>query len=1055
MKGTGDWHVEDLRVESLVCPLGVEAAQPRLSWRMTSSRRSARQAAFRVSVASDPQRLDTDQPDLWDSRKISGNATLDICYAGRRLTSRTRAWWRVESWDEHGNKAEARSWWEMGLIDSGDWSARWLAAEPVVDRDDRVARPLWTWGEQPRHDDTRKFRLVFSVHESVNAVLLVAGRDRLDGLWVDGVSYPVLRPAAIDFVAPPMTEVRVRLLAGKHTIAAEVSFNPNLVIPSQTGRFCALIRLQHADGRYERLVTPGGWRTATVTAEGWRSADFDEAQWQPVSVVDEQPNIPWPARPAILLRREFVVREGLRSARLYASALGAFEASLNGRRVGDALLAPEYTDFRTRTPYRTYDIAEHLKRGQNAIGFLVGDGWFASACAPASRFPFVEAPRRLLAQLELAYDDGSRDVVATDEVWRLRESAVVASEIYHGEDYDARLEQPGWDAPGADLAGWIPVETAAAAPGPLTSDITPPVRVVEVLEPKHVTVLERGLQLFDFGQNFSGVPVLSVVAPAGTRITLRFAEIMKDGRIDQSNLRAARATDTYICRGDPAGETYQPHFTFHGFRYVEVRSPPEIVPPHLKAGVLHSDLPLTSTLEVDDAVMAGTWRNARWSQRSNFVSIPTDCPQRDERLGWTGDALVFWDAATLHMDVAAFTRRYMAEVRAAQLDDGAFPVFAPTPWRMPPGLGPTPGWADAGIHLPWMTWQRSGGTAVIEENWDAMSRYLAAIRQANPEMRWLRKRGADFGDWLAVDAKDPQDSTLTSLQASAATTPKDLIATALWARDCAMMADMAAATGRQDEAEAFRQTHREIADAFQSAYVAGDGTIGNGSQTSYILPLYFGLLTPQQRARAAQHLAAAVRDRGTVLTTGFLGTPFALHVLADTGHEDLAVALLRRTDFPSWGYMLRKGATTMWERWNSDTAGVQMNSFNHYAFGAVSSFLLRRVAGIDAAEPGFRRLLIRPLGVAGLGPVRGALDAAVGRIETRWSAVGGRFDLSLTVPANTTAEVHLVGARATESGRATHGHPDVKVLEETADRTVVEVGSGQYRFLSERDGVPP
>jgi alpha-L-rhamnosidase len=1055
LKTTVGFQVEDLRVESIACPLGVDAPQPRLSWRLSSARGSTRQAAYRVSVANEPEGLDAQQPDLWDSGKKSSSETLDVVYRGKPLQSRARAWWRVESWDEQGNRAEARSWWEMGLLKSSDWSAQWLAVEAAEDRGDRETNPIWTWGEQPRHEDTRKFRFRFSVAESVDAVLMIAGRDRLDGVWIDGISYPALRPTPIDFVAPPMTELRVRLLAGDHVVAAEASFNPALVLPSPTGRFCALLRLRYADGRIERLATPAGWKTSVAAPAAWQSRDFDDTSWHAVQAVEDQPNIAWPARPAMLLRNEFKVRGGVRAARLYATALGAFEASLNGQRIGDALLAPEYTDFRTRTPYRTYDVGSLLAAGPNAIGFLVGDGWFASACAPVSRFPFAPAPRRLFAQLELTYDDGSRDVVATDPSWRMCESAVTSSEIYNGEDYDARLEQRGWDLPGADDGSWTRPVVAKPAPTPLVSDITPPVRVVEILEAKRTTALEPGLYLFDFGQNFSGVPVLSVTAPAGTRVTMRFAEIMQGGRIDQSNLRAARATDTYVCRGDPAGETYQPHFTFHGFRYAEVHCPPSIERPQLRAGVIHSDLPLISTFEVDDEVIAGIWRNARWSQRSNFVGVPTDCPQRDERLGWTGDAMVFWDAATLHMDVAAFTRRYLGEVRAAQLEDGAFPVFAPTPWRMPAQLGPTPGWADAGIYLPWMTWRRTGSTAIIAENWAAMTRYLACIRQANPEMRWLRKRGADFGDWLAVDAKDPQDTTLAALQTSAPTTPKDLIASALWAFDCSMMAEMADATGRADDAAIYRSTWKEIVAAFQEAYVADDGTIGNGSQTGYILPLYFGLLTREQAAAAAAHLAAAIRNRGVVLTTGFLGTPFALHVLADFGYEDLAVALLRRTEFPSWGYMLRQGATTMWERWNSDTAGVQMNSFNHYAFGAVSSFLLRRVAGIDAAEPGFRRILVRPLAVSGLGRVHGTLDSPMGRIETRWSVTGDQCRLSVTVPANAMAEVHLAGTQATESGKAIQQHPDVQLVREYAGRTVVQIGSGHFLFATTFKGASP
>ena len=1035
MTTQSDFRVVGLRTESLTTPLGVSAVRPRLSWRVESGRRGARQTAFRITVATTAEGLE--QPDLWDSGKRASSDSLDIAYEGSPLASRTRAWWRVESWDELGISALATSWWEMGLLEEADWAAQWIAVEAEADLEDYGSGGKWCWGDKARHEGSRKFRCVFTLDEPADAVIMIGGRDLLDGVWIDGRSHPVLRPTAIDFVAPPLTEIRFRLEVGEHVLAAEASFNPTLVIPSMTGMFFALVRLEMPNGRIERLLTPGAWTTEIGAKDGWELPGFDDHGWTPVKVLETQPSKPWPARPALLVRSDFSVEAGIKSARLYATALGAFEASLNGQRVGDALLAPEYTDYRAFTPYRVYDVTSLIGQGPNAIGFLVGDGWFASANAPYSRFPFVDAPRRLLAQLELTYQDGRRDVIATNETWKLGQSAILASEIYNGEDYDARLEQPGWDCAGADISDWTPVRAAPKAPGVLASCITPPVRIIETIEPKSVSELGDGTYLFDFGQNFSGVPRLWITAPAGTRITLRFAELMKDGRIDQSNLRAARATDTYICKGAEAGEYYQPHFTFHGFRYVELSGASDLPRPALIAGVIHSDLPLIGALETQDPVIAGIWRNALWSQRSNFVSIPTDCPQRDERLGWTGDAMVFWDAATLYMDVEAFARRYMDEVRYGQQADGAFPLFVPSPWR-PPAIGPTPGWADAGVVLPWITWQRTGGTQIIEENWDAMTRYLSGIRKANPEMRWLRQRGADFGDWLAVDSKERGDDT----------TPKDLLATALWAYDCSLMAQMAEATGRNDEASSFRAAREEIADAFRKAYVANDGTVGNGSQTSYIFALYFELLESHQRAQAATRLADCVRDRGDMLTTGFLGTPFALHVLANAGYEELALTLLRRTEYPSWGYMLSKGATTMWERWNSDTAGVEMNSFNHYAFGAVSSFLMRRVAGIDSAAPGFKRIRVRPLGVPTLGPVRGSLHSPAGLIETSWNIAEGRFSLSLTVPANATAEVHLVGSGATESGTLLADRSDIRVLHESSAATIVEVASGRYEFQS-------
>ena len=545
----------------------------------------------------------------------------------------------------------------------------------------------------------------------------------------------------------------------------------------------------------------------------------------------------------------------------------------------------------------------------------------------------------------------------------------------------------------------------------------------------------------DFGQNFAGWCRLHVKGAAGTEVELRFAEILKaSGEVDQSNLRAARASDLYTLKGDPAGETFEPRFTYHGFRYVEVHGyPGAITADALDGIVIHSDLTATGRLVVGNPLIEQIWRNTVWSQRSNFTGIPTDCPQRDERMGWLGDAQVFWDAAAFNMDVQAFTRRFMGEVRASQRADGAFTDVSPLPVPLVAG---SPGWADAGVILPWTAWQRYGGTAVIEENWEAMERYLAQILEANPDHVWRHKRGMDYGDWLSLDGKEPGDPT----------TPKDLIGTAFWSYTSRLMMQMAEATGRTEDAAKYRALHAAIVTAFNTAYVKPDGQVGNDSQTSYVLPLRFNLLPESLRAEAGDRLADNIRRRGTLLSTGFLGTPFSLDVLTDTGHADLAYSLLLRTEYPSWGYMIRKGATTMWERWNGDVGDVSMNSYNHYAFGAVCGFLFRRVAGISPAAPGFKRILIKP-----------ALDPRVPTpaevtMTRSWGGsrrAGNRgpkggLTLDVTVPPNTTAEGAVArcspGQTMVEGGRSLADRADVRLLSTANHLTAVEVGSGTYRF---------
>jgi alpha-L-rhamnosidase len=548
------------------------------------------------------------------------------------------------------------------------------------------------------------------------------------------------------------------------------------------------------------------------------------------------------------------------------------------------------------------------------------------------------------------------------------------------------------------------------------------------------------VQVVDFGQNFAGWCLLRATAPAGTTVMLRFAEVLnRDGSVDTSNLRSAEARDIYVFRGDPMGESFRPHFTYHGFRYVEISGWPGEIPDNFIVGeAISSDLPVTGDLRIADPQIDRIWRNAVWSQQSNFVGIPTDCPQRDERLGWMGDAQVFWDAAGFNRDVAAFTRRFMGDVRDGQNAEGAFAEF--NPQSSEAHMSGAPGWADAGVLLPWDVWWRYGDTAIIDENWDAMTRYAQHVAIENPDFIWRNARGTDYGDWLALDAKEPGDPT----------TPKDLVATALWASVTAKLGEMAAATGRHTEARAYDDRRREIVAAFGKAFVGSDGTVGNGSQTGYVLALHFGIIAAELREAATRNLCNDIRRRGTVLSTGFLGTPHVLDVLADAGEAALVYDLLDRSEYPSWGYMVSKGATTMWERWNSDTGDVAMNSYNHYAFGAIVGFLYRRIAGIDAMRPGFTRARIRPLVNGRLTKAGATYDSRCGRFRTDWAKnPDGSFELALTVPANSSAEVHLPAGR---SGRYREGRlplqrsRGLRILTRTDAGIVFEVGTGEYNF---------
>lgn len=1036
------FRVGSLRVDGLVTPLGLESLAPRLSWQLTAEERGFTQRQFRVQVASDPQRLQFGAADFWDSGLVNGDQAFDVVYRGPAPRSRQRFWWRVEAHDEQGGReSSAISWWEMGLLDDADWQAQWVAAETPSRRDDRAAGLSWIWSANaPSTDASQAFRFKFqSAVQPVAATLLIVARDALEGVWLNGAAahWHLFKPGVVNNAR--MVSIALDVRPGLNMLAVQAALRPQASPVTPSGGLAAVLRMEYADGTARRLTTGSDWLATSNPADGWQRLESDEGWAGAVPALCKPPFDPWCSEPAICCRRSFTLGAEIRRARLYITALGAYEARLNGQKIGDGYLAPESTDCTRRVLYRTFDVTDMLVRGENVLGATVGDGWYGSTGLFAGRFSFGDAPNRLLAQLEIELDDGSHQVVGTAPDWQISPSAIRASEIYDGEIFDARLVQMGWDRAGFHADSWVSATTAASPPARLVSQVSPPVRVFATLTPK--TLSRYGdVHVADFGQNFAGWCLLRATAPAGTTVGLRFAELLNhDGSVDTSNLRSAEARDIYIFRGDPSGESFRPHFTYHGFRYVEISGWPGEIPPDFILGeAISSDLPVTGDLRIADTQIDRVWRNALWSQRSNFVGIPTDCPQRDERLGWMGDAQVFWDAAGFNMDVAAFTRRFMGDVRDGQSPDGAFAEF--NPQSSEAQMKGAPGWADAGILLPWDVWWRYGDTAIIDENWDAMTRYARHVAMENPDFIWRNARGSDFGDWLALDAKQPGDPT----------TPKDLVATAFWASVTSKLGEMAAATERHAEARIYEDRRRDIIAAFRKAFVGSDGTVGNGSQTGYVLALHLGLVGTELRAAAARKLCDDIRRRGNVLSTGFLGTPHALDVLADAGEVALVYDLLDRTDYPSWGYMISKGATTMWERWNSDTGDLAMNSFNHYAFGAIVGFLYRRIAGIDAMHPGFKRARIRPLVSGRLNQAGATYDSRSGRFRTDWSKnPDGSFELALAVPANSGAEVHLPAGR---SGHYSEGRlplqrrRGIRILSRTHAGIVLEVGSGEYNF---------
>ncbi len=692
---------------------------------------------------------------------------------------------------------------------------------------------------------------------------------------------------------------------------------------------------------------------------------------------------PGPAEAPLHLRHGFHLDDRPIRARLYATARGVYEPHLNGERVGDRELAPGWTEYHHRVQYQTYDVTGRVRAGDNTVEVIVADGWWSGYVGFDPRRParhYGDAPG-LLAQLVLDFADGSRRVVATAGDWTESDGPIRSADLLMGQYVDARRE----------VTGARPVAVLDAEPGPLVVEPDEPIRVVTELPA--VTVDRRAPDRFivDFGQNLVGRVRLTVRdTRAGQRIVLRHAEVLDaGGELYLDNLRRAAATDTYVSAGGLI-EIFEPQFTFHGFRYAEITGVAEA---EVTARVLHNDLPWTGRFDCDDPMVNRLHANIRWGQRGNFLAVPTDCPQRDERLGWLADAQVFAPTATRNADVSAFFARWLRDVVDGQNDDGAFRDVAPIIAFDREGA---PAWGDAGVIIPWLLWRTYGDRRVLERCFDAMAAWVGHIHRHNPDLLWEHRTGNSYGDWLQVDAD----------------TPRDVLATAYFAHSTRIVADAADVLGKPSAG--WRALHAAIRQAFQDAFVGDDGGVKGGTQTAYLLSLGFDLLPPDLAGRAVAHLAADVEKRGNRLTTGFVGVSLLCPVLAEHGRADLAYALLHQDEYPSWGYSIRHGATTIWERWDGWTehGGFQsaaMNSFNHYSLGSVGDWLYGRVAGIDQT-PGsvaYRELLLRPTPGGRLTRAYAEQETARGLVACGWSITDARITVTVTVPPGSTALLHI------------------------------------------------
>jgi len=1045
-----------LNCEYRVNPVGLDTLQPRLSWVIDSKERGVLQSAYQVLVASSEDKLKHNQGDLWDGGKVDSGDSTQVAYAGKPLASGLMCFWKVRVWNQRG---EVSDWsppatWTMGPMQPGDWQAEWIGFSETnsVESQSLLSHLLvledcsWVWangaapGDQPKGRVCLRKRIDIPAGAVVSeAKFLLAADDTLqlfvNGESVGGKHRTWKQPATRDLVRA--------LKPGTNLLAIEADNGSK----SSAGLIGKLV-VVFTNG--ESLIMPidSSWASSQKAGANWKESWDDEEKWKPAAELVHYGGQPWGAierpilRPAPFFRKSFVITKPVKRATVFASALGAYELHLNGGLVDTDVLSPGWTDFSKRVHYRGYNITDKLKRGSNVVGAILGDGWYASYVAFTGKRHYYGGAPRLLMQLNIEYQDGSRDVIGTDESWSAANGPVREGDLQMGCVYDARKEFAGWDEAGF-TAKWRLAETDSSVKAILVAHPGEPIRRTEELPARKVTEPRPGVYVFDLGQNMVGWARVKLKGPAGQKIVVRHAEMLNpDGTIYTANLRAAAATDTYFLAGGRK-RAYEPYFTFHGFQYVEITGldyRPELS--DAVGVVVHSDLPRTGWFECSEPLVNQLALNSVWGQRGNFLDVPTDCPQRDERAGWTGDAQVFMKTACFNMNSPAFYTKWLRDLCAdSQREDGALGDVAPHIDTTKYG---NTGWTDAGPICAWRMFEMYGDVRVLTEHYPALQRHMEYL--AKTGTNFVRGTGS-YGDWLRLAG--PQHS--------------DAIGTAYYNYTAHIMAKIAEALGKNEDAAAYRELAENIRAVFASNFIKPDGRIVDAKnetgQTFYALAFGLDLVPAAMTDKVAEQFVGSLAKQEDHIATGFLGTPFILFALQKAGHPELAYKLVLNKTYPGWLQQVIWGSTTMWERWDGwrPEKGFQdpgMNSFNHYWLGCVSEWLFTQAAGLDTDGPGFRRIIIRPEIVhpeQGFRWVTARFDSIRGPIASSWKIEGEHFRLNVTIPANSTATVYVPAREAgdvSEGGQPIAHAKGVKFLRLEHGRAVLEVGSGRYAFES-------